>query len=133
MKPILVSVVLAIAVFTGCTNTRITEDNGVALDYTMVDREQTPSELMSIITERKTEEFSITYSLEGYLYIAVGYGAKSTGGYSIAVKELCETDNSIVIDTELIGPKSGEPVNKMESYPYAIVKLEYRDKTVIFK
>ena len=39
------------------------------------------------------------------MYIVIGEGPQKGGGYSVAVKELYETDNSIVIRTELTGPE----------------------------
>ena len=133
MKKLICFLMILGILLSGCTGKRVEMDNGRSLEFTVVDREQIPPELMSIITERKADEFSMTYSLEGYLYIAVGYGAKETGGYSISVDKLCETDTSVIIDTTLIGPKAGEPVNKMVSHPFVVVKLEYRDKNVIFE
>ncbi len=52
---------------------------------------------------QKEEEFRLTYSAGSDLYLAVGYGAQSSGGYSIQVKELYLTENGIVLDTELLG------------------------------
>ena len=133
MKKIFCFFIAMVLLLSGCTSKRIDTENRQSLEFTVVDREQIPEELVSIINERKTEEFSMTYSLAGYLYIAVGYGAKDTGGYSISVDELSETDTSVIINTTLIGPKSGEPVNKMATYPFVVVKLEFRDKNVIFE
>ena len=133
MKKIIFFLMIAAILLSGCTGKRMKTDNRQSLEFTVVDREQMPPELLSIITERKSDEFSMTYSLDGYLYIAVGYGVRETGGYSVSVNELCETDTSIIINTTLIGPKSGEPVNKMATYPYVVVKLEYKDKNVIFE
>ena len=133
MKQIVCLLMMLTILLSGCTSRKVDMDNRRNLEFTVVDKEQIPPELASIIAERRADEFSMTYSLEGYLYIAVGYGTRETGGYSISVDELCETDTSIIIDTNLIGPKSGEPVNKMATYPYVVVKLEYKDKNVIFE
>lgn len=133
MKKLLCFLMVAVVLLSGCATKRLDTKNETPLEFTVVDREQIPEELLAIIGERKAAEFSMTYSLDGYLYIAVGYGTRDTGGYSISVDKLCETDTSIVIDTTLIGPKSGEPVNKMATYPFVVVKLEFRDKNVIFE
>lgn len=133
MKKLFCFWLVVIVWLSGCSAKGIDTENERPLSFTVVDREQIPEELLSIITERKADEFSMTYSLEGYLYIAVGYGAMDTGGYSISVDRLCETDTSIIIDTTLIGPKSDEPVNKMATCPYVVVKLEFMDKNVIFE
>lgn len=117
----------------GCKTTEITGDNRHTLEYTVVSRAEVPPELLAVIEERRTEEFSMSYSLDGYLYIAVGYGMKNTGGYSVRVDEVYETDNNVGIHTTLIGPAAGEAVNKMATYPYVVVKLEYIDKKIIFE
>ena len=106
MKKLLCFLMVAVVLLSGCTTKRLDTKNETPLEFTVVDREQIPEELLAIIGERKAAEFSMTYSLDGYLYIAVGYGTRDTGGYSISVDKLCETDTSIVIDTTLIGPKS---------------------------
>ena len=67
------------------------------------------------------------------MYIVIGEGPQKGGGYSVAVKELCETENSIVIRTELMGPETGEAKGTETSYPVLIVKTEYRDKPVVFR
>lgn len=117
----------------GCRTTELTEDNRRTLDFTVVERAGIPGELLAVIEERKAEEFSMSYSLDGYLYIAVGYGTKNTGGYSVRVDEVYETDSNVGIHTTLIGPAAGEAVNKMATYPYVVVKLECIDKKIIFE
>ena len=92
-----------------------------------------PEELRQIIEEKKAQPFKLTFNDEQNLYIVVGYGAQSTGGYSIAVKELYLTDNSIVIDTELLGPEKGENPAPETSYPYIVVKTENLENPVIFQ
>ena len=74
-----------------------------------------------------------TYSADGWLYIARGYGMQNSGGYSIAVKEVSMADNAVYFDSELIGPKQGEAVNKLATYPYVVVKLEDAGQSVVFR
>ena len=78
------------------------------LEFSVVGDGDVPAELKQIISEKTLQPFKLTFSDEQNLYIVVGYGPQSTGGYSIAVKELYLTENSIVIDTELLGPEKGE-------------------------
>ena len=103
------------------------------MDFTVVGETDIPEELRSIIAEKKAQPFKLTYSDNENLYIVVGYGPQNTGGYSIAVKELYLTDNSIVIDTELIGPAKGENPAAETSYPYVVVKTEYLENPVVFQ
>ena len=99
----------------------------------MVGDSDVPAELKEIITEKTLQPFKLTFSDEENLYIVVGYGPQSTGGYSIAVKEMYLTDNSIVIDTELLGPEKGENPAPETSYPYITVKTENLENPVIFQ
>ena len=103
------------------------------LEFTVVENAEVPEELLTIIEEKKSANFKLTYEDGGYLYIVVGYGEQNTGGYSIAVKELFLTSNAIYIDTNLIGPSKEEKITEAASYPYIVIKTEYLDKSVVFQ
>lgn len=103
------------------------------LEFTVMDQERIPEELKAIIEEKKIQPFKLTYSDDENLYIVVGYGPQETGGYSIQVKELYLTDNSIVFDTELLGPEKGENAAKETSYPVIVIQTELLENPVIFQ
>lgn len=102
------------------------------LDFTVVAERDIPEELLQDIEVKKGNVFKITYTEGDSLYICVGYGKQSTGGYSVMVEELYLAKNAIYIDTELLAPAPGETVANAVSYPYVCIKLEYIDKTVVF-
>lgn len=103
------------------------------LDFTVLSEEKIPGELLTVIEERKSVPFQITYSDNDYLYICVGYGEQETGGYSIAVNELYLTESNICVNTSLLGPDASEKGNKTPSYPYIVLKTEYLEQTVLFE
>lgn len=103
------------------------------LDFTVLGEEMIPEELLSIINEKKAEPFQLTYSDREFLYICIGYGEQTTGGYSIAVNELYLTDSAIYVNTELLGPDASEKNHRTPSYPYIVIKTPYLDQTVIFE
>ena len=76
--------------------------------------------------------FKLTYADEGYLYICIGYGKQERGGYSVTVNDLYETENAIYVNTNLLGPKAGSTPATSPSYPYIVLKVEFREKTVVF-
>lgn len=124
---------LALLLVSGC---KINQDGGRKvrdLEFTVVGETDVPAELKQIITEKMSQPFKLTFNDEQNLYIAVGYGPQPTGGYSIAVKELYLTDNSIVIDTELLGPEKGENPAPETSYPCIVVKTENLAHPIIFQ
>ena len=103
------------------------------LDFTVVEKSQIPDELLTSIGKAQTKEFSMTAQIDGYLYIARGYGEQPTGGYSISADSVTETDDEIRVHTTLTGPEPGEAVNRMATYPYIVLKTEASDKNVIFQ
>lgn len=109
------------------------EENRTNLDFTVVTADQIPGELARILETKKENSFALTYSDGSYLYIVIGAGKQPTGGYSYAVKGLWLTDNAICVDADLIGPSANEQTVKVPSYPYVVIKLEYRDEPVVFK
>ena len=130
---LMAGIMLALLFISGC---KISKDDGKKvrdLEFTVVGEVDIPAELKQIITGKLSQPFKLTFSDEQNLYIVVGYGSQSTGGYSIAVKELYLTDNSIVIDTELLGPEKGENPAPETSYPYVVVKTENLENPVIFQ
>lgn len=103
------------------------------LEFTVMSQDEIPQELAAQIEEKQEEEFKITYSDGENLYIARGYGMQETGGYSIAVDELYETENAVFFHSSLIGPSAGEKADNNASYPYVVVKLKWIDKNVVFE
>ena len=132
MKRIM-ALLLVLFILTGCSSTGITKDEKSPVDFTVVEKSAVPEDFFVVLEEKKSEKFTMSYTIDGYLYIAVGYGEQSSGGYSIKVEELYETKSNLFINTTLVGPREGEAVNKMATCPYIVVKTEYMDKNIIFE
>ncbi len=122
-----------LVLLTACGGGKVSKQQETPLDYTVVPRSDVPETLLNTLNEKKSESMTMTYGEGEYLYIIVGYGVMPTGGYSISVERLVETEDEIFIKTNLRGPAAGEAVNKAESYPYIVVKTEYTDKKVVFE
>ena len=135
MKRIMLAVIGAsiLCLFSGCSVEKMSTEKIRDIEFTVLDEEQIPEELEKRMSETREKSFKYTYADRGALYIAVGYGARDTSGYSIEVKELYETKNAIYIHTNLIGPANEEKIVESTTYPYIVVKLEYVDKNVVFE
>lgn len=120
------------AMLSACGGETEKEENRNNLEFTVVSEDRLPDELKEILDQKKESAFKLTYADEGYLYICVGYGKQESGGYSVTVNELYETDNAIYVNTNLLGPKAGSSPGTSPSYPYIVLKIEFRDKTVVF-
>lgn len=119
----------------GCSSEEeIPEDKIKDIDFTVVGEDQQPDSLKDIIAEKYADPFQISYTLGEQLYIAVGYGEQPSGGYSISVNAFYETEDTLVIDTTLIGPGKAENVTKTPTRPYIVVKtMNIADKMIEFK
>lgn len=82
---------------TGCSVEKADQDKVRDLEFAVVSEAELPEELAKLVAEKKAAPFKLTYSNDQGLYIVVGYGEQATGGYSIAVRELYLTENSIVV------------------------------------
>lgn len=129
-----VLLVLGAVLTAGCRERKDSLEKIKDLEYTVTAQENIPEELMTVIEEKKGEGFKLTYQDSGFLYICIGYGQQESGGYSITVNTLYETENAVYLDTTLLGPEPGETEGKKESpsYPYVVVKTEQVDKPVVF-
>ena len=129
---VLLVLVLTAAVV-GCGKTQDKTQKLNDLKFTVLSEEQLPQELKQMMEEKKTESFRLTFTDENILYICVGYGKQPTGGYSISVTELYETENAVYVHTNLLGPTAEEARQKSPSCPYIVMKLENLDKAVVFE
>lgn len=125
--------VFVVRMLTGCNVKKENQDKVRDLEFTVIGEAEVPQELQELIAQKKQQPFKLTYSNDQGLYIVVGYGEQVSGGYSITVNELYLTENSIVIDTELLGPEKGETVGQEASFPYIVIRTEYLENPVIFQ
>ena len=116
----------------GCSMIRKKTGAEKKVDYTVVKKEELPPEVKKVIEIKKQEEFQMSYQCEGELYLLRGYGIQSTGGYSIQVEYVTENSEEIHIKTKIVGPESREEQKDAISCPYIVVKIEKRDKKIIF-
>lgn len=133
-KNVAAAMLLLCVVLTGCGMSGERNIKLRDLDFTVLSEEKIPEELKTVIAEKGSEPFRLTYSDNQNLYISIGYGEQKTGGYSIAVDELYLTDDAVHVSTSLLGPditgqKSGAGKT---TTPYIVIKTELLDKTVIY-
>ncbi len=118
---------------TGCTMLSEERVKLQDLGFTVLSEEVIPEELKTIIDEKKADPFKLTYSDDAYLYIVIGYGQQNGGGYSIAVNELYLAEESVYVNTTLLGPEQKDTGSKVPSCPYIVLKTDFIDKPVVFE
>lgn len=132
-KCLCIVIVLMLLSAAGCSIRKEDTKKIQDVEFTVMVPEDVPEELKSEIEKVQDTPFRLTYADQGYLYMARGYGEKESNGYSVEVNECYETSDSIQIQTTLLGPEKGEKIKEIKTYPYVVMKTEYRDKDVIFE
>lgn len=117
----------------GCSLKKAGTEKIRDLEYTVLEDSEVPELLMEEIEQKKADDFKLSYREDDYLYIVRGFGMQETGGYSIQMQELYLADNAIYFDADLIGPESGQEVEKAVSYPYIVIKTERLEENVVFE
>ena len=136
MKKISLGILAAVVLIVGlssCGIIKIDREEKQKLDYTVVKEEDMPREIQALIEERKEQEFQMAYQSGNELYLVKGYGQQEGGGYSIQVEALSMTENALELKTKLLGPSGEEDQPPEPSYPYIVIKMEYRDLPVRFQ
>lgn len=132
-KICIIAIILILCTISGCSIKKTSSKKVRNIEYTVVEDEDVPKELMELIDDKKEEVFSLTFNDKNYLYMVKGYGPQPTTGYGITLSDIYETDDSICVKTTLKGPAKTEKVNQIVTYPYIVIKVENVDKTVLFK
>lgn len=123
---------LLLFVLTGCVSRPQKTEKLRDLEFTVMNKEDVPEEFQEQILQNQDMPFRLTYTDQGRLYIAEGYGAQLKTGYSVEVEGLYETSNAIYFHTNLLGPEKGEETKEITTFPYVVVMLDAIDKTVVF-
>ncbi len=123
---------LLIFMLTGCVSRPQKTEKLRDLEFTVMSKEDVPEEFQEQILQHQDLPFRLTYTDQGRLYIAEGYGAQLKTGYSVEVEGLYETSNAIYFHTNLLGPEKGEETKEVTTFPYVVVMLDAIDKTVVF-
>lgn len=64
-------------------------------------------------------------------FVILNMGEKATGGYSIGIDSVLETDKNIIITVKDNNPKSGAMVSQVITYPFCVVKVNSKKEIII--
>ena len=127
----LICVLMLMAVLSGCRFIRIEEGERTPLDYTVMKQEEIPREVVELMEQKKEKAFYMTYQVGDVRYLMKGYGEQLSGGYSIQVEEVSESENGVFCKTRLVGPDEKETGSE-PSYPCIVLKIAGTQKPVQF-
>lgn len=64
-------------------------------------------------------------------YVILNMGEKNTGGYSIKVEKVEETDKNIIITVKEVNPAADAMTMQVITYPYTVVKVHSKKEIII--
>lgn len=126
--------IMTFFVLTSCKATKEEDKDKISdLEYTVVEDANLPDVVVAKIEEVKKEPFKFSYTDGEYIFVVIGYGEQPTGGYSVQVNDLFDTNDYIVIRTNLIGPSEEDVKTTIPTYPYVVVKTKDLGLPVCFR
>lgn len=128
---ICVLILLAVLSVSGCRFIRIEEGERTPLEYTIMKQEEIPAEAVELMEQKKEKSFQMTYQVGDVRYLMKGYGQQLTGGYSIQVEEVSESENAVFCKTRLVGPEE-KNIGSEPSYPCIVLRITDTQKPVQF-
>ena len=90
-----------------------------------------PNEIKMLETDPHLAEKMKHDDISNANYVVLNMGEKNTGGYSIAVEKVEETDKNIVITVKEVSPAPDAMVMQVITYPYTVVKIHSKKEIII--
>ena len=142
MKKIIVSLV-ALALFScGATTTKSSDKNslyevltqqsngGASIRFFEILSE--PNEIAMLQNDENLKNKISSNDVQTANFIVLNMGEKTSGGYSIGIDSVIETDKNIVITIKETSPEPGSMVTQAFTNPFCVVKINSK-KAIIFK
>jgi hypothetical protein len=142
MKKIVMSLVALALMSCGATGTKISETNAL---YEVMTQQMTggasirffeilsePNEIVMLQNDEKLKNKINSNDSQTSNFVILNMGEKTSGGYSIGIDSVVETDKNIVITIKETSPEPGSMVTQAFTNPFCVVKINSK-KAIIFK
>lgn len=90
-----------------------------------------PNEIKMLQNDENLKNKISPTDIQNSNFVILNMGEKATGGYSISVDSVVETDNNIIITVKDTNPKSGAMVSQVITYPFCVVKVNSKKEIII--
>ncbi|MFV8346133.1 protease complex subunit PrcB family protein [Flavobacterium sp. ZB4P13] len=142
MKKILLSLVAVTLVSCGATSTKSSDKNslyevltqqtngGASIRFFEILSE--PNEIAMLQNDENLKNKISPNDIQTSNFIVLNMGEKTSGGYSIGIDTVVETDKNIVITIKETSPEPGSMVTQAFTNPFCVVKINSK-KEIIFK
>ncbi|MGZ9736087.1 protease complex subunit PrcB family protein [Flavobacterium sp. GNP002] len=142
MKKIIVSLVVLALFSCGATTTKSSDKNslyevltqqsngGASIRFFEILSE--PNEIAMLQNDENLKNKISPNDIQTSNFLVLNMGEKTSGGYSIGIDSVVETDKNIVITIKETSPEPGSMVTQAFTNPFCVVKINSK-KDIIFK
>ena len=142
MKKIVLSLVALTLVSCGATSTKSSDKNslykvltqqsngGATIRFFEILSE--PDQIAMLQNDENLKNKINPNDIQTSNFIILNMGEKTTGGYSICIDTIIETDKNIVITIQETSPEPGSMVTQAFTNPFCVVKINSK-KDIIFQ
>ncbi|MFV8269592.1 protease complex subunit PrcB family protein [Flavobacterium sp. GT2N3] len=142
MKKTVMSLVAAALISCGATTTKSSEKNalyevmtqqmngGASIRFFEILSE--PNEIVMLQNDENLKNKISSNDSQTSNFVILNMGEKTSGGYSIGIDSVIETDKNIVITIKETSPEPGSMVTQAFTNPFCVVKINSK-KAIIFK
>lgn len=90
-----------------------------------------PNEIKMLETDPLLADKMKQADISNSNYVILNMGEKNTGGYTIGVEKVEETDKNIIITVKENSPAKDGMVMQVITYPYTVVKIHSKKEIII--
>ena len=91
-----------------------------------------PSEIKMLQNDDTLKHKVSALDVQNANFVILNMGEKTTGGYTIGIENVVETDSNIIITVKESNPDPGSMVTQAFTMPFCVVKINSK-KPIIFK
>ena len=91
-----------------------------------------PSEIKMLQNDNTLKHKVSALDVQNANFVILNMGEKTTGGYSIGVENIVETDTNIIVTVKETNPEAGSMLTQAFTMPFCVIKINSK-KPIIFK
>ncbi|WP_339919504.1 protease complex subunit PrcB family protein [uncultured Flavobacterium sp.] len=90
-----------------------------------------PNEIKMLQNDKQLKNKITAIDVQRSNFVILNMGEKSTGGYSIAVESVQETEKNIIINVKESSPELDAMVTQGVTYPFCVLKINSKKEIII--
>lgn len=90
-----------------------------------------PNEIRMLQNDKMLKNKISPLDVQKSNFVILNMGEKNTGGYSISIESVVETDKNIIISVKESSPEPDSIVSQAFTYPFCVVKINSKKEIIL--